>query len=126
VLINVWKSTPGLHDNHQLVMVGTGSEQSRLVSETRNVQSVVWVGQSTDVAALLCSADIFVNSSRDEGLSLALLEAMSAGLPVIASDLPGTRHALRSDGGFAGLLVRKTAVHTRSPGARDIRTAVPD
>jgi len=105
VLINVWKSTPGLHDNHQLVMVGTGSEQSRLVSETRNVQSVVWVGQSTDVAALLCSADIFVNSSRDEGLSLALLEAMSAGLPVIASDLPGTRHALRSGGGFAGLLV---------------------
>jgi glycosyltransferase involved in cell wall biosynthesis len=56
------------------------------------------------VADLLAAADAFAMPSRFEGLSLALLEAMRAGLPVVASAVPGNRDALGHEDP-AGLLV---------------------
>ena len=51
----------------------------------------------------LAWADCFVLPSRREGLSNALLEAMAAGLPCIANDIPPNREVL--DNGNAGILV---------------------
>jgi glycosyltransferase involved in cell wall biosynthesis len=45
-----------------------------------------------DVAALLGAGDVFVSAAREEGMSLAIGEAMAAGLPVLGSDIPGTAH----------------------------------
>ncbi|MFH2202048.1 MAG: glycosyltransferase family 4 protein [Elusimicrobiota bacterium] len=47
--------------------------------------------------ARLSTADIFVHFSRWEGLPNAVLEAMAAGLPVVASDIPGNREVVRPD-----------------------------
>ncbi len=52
---------------------------------------------------VLQAADCFVLPSYEEGLSLALLEAMAAGLPVVASDIPGNRLAIEPN--VEGLLV---------------------
>lgn len=52
------------------------------------------------LTALLGHARLYVHPSDSEGLSLALLEAMSAGRPVLASDIPENREALGSTGEY--------------------------
>jgi glycosyltransferase involved in cell wall biosynthesis len=48
-------------------------------------------GARGDIAQCLAKADLFVLPSREEGLSMSLLEAMAAGIPVVVSDIPGNR-----------------------------------
>jgi glycosyltransferase involved in cell wall biosynthesis len=65
--------------------------------------SVKLLGHSDDVAKFLASADVFVMPSLWEGLSIALLEAMSAGLPIIATQVEGMEEVVSE--GVEGLLV---------------------
>jgi len=64
---------------------------------------VTFAGVTRDVPSYLRSADIFVLSSRREGLPVALLEAMACALPCVASRLPGSTDAV-VEHGVNGLL----------------------
>ncbi len=57
-------------------------------------ESVRFLGEVDDVGALLGAADLCVHAAHREGLPNAVLEAMAAGLPVAATDLPGIRDAV--------------------------------
>ncbi len=61
------------------------------------------LGYREDVPAILAAADIFALPSLFEGLPMVLIEAMLAGLPVVASDIPGPREQVLP--GVTGLLV---------------------
>lgn len=61
------------------------------------------LGYREDIPAILAAADIFVLPSHFEGLPMVVIEAMLAGLPVIASDIPGPREQVLA--GVTGLLV---------------------
>nr|WP_062397079.1 glycosyltransferase [Pseudonocardia sp. AL041005-10] len=61
------------------------------------------LGLRTDVPDLLAAADLAVQPSYREGMPVAVLEAMSAGVPLVATDIRGSREAV--DGGRAGVLV---------------------
>jgi glycosyltransferase involved in cell wall biosynthesis len=63
---------------------------------------VHFAGQRQDIPACLAALDCFVLSSRWEGFPLVILEAMAAGKPVVATNIPGTSDAVQD--GVDGLL----------------------
>lgn len=75
------------------VLIGDGPELPRLRQQARNspalVDRVIFLGATNAVADLLNAMDVFVQPSLGEGMSNTLLEAMAAGLPVIATDAGG-------------------------------------
>ncbi len=71
----------------------------QLVSELGLGDRVRFLGVRSDVPQLLAAADVVVLSTAYEGMSLSLLEAMAAGRPLIASDVPGV-HDLVSGAGL--------------------------
>ncbi len=88
-----------------LVLVGEGpyrSQIERLIRAHALENAVLMMGQRSDVFRLLRSADLFLFCSRTEGLPNALLEAMAAGLPIVATNVPGSRDLVRD--GQTGLL----------------------
>ena len=89
----------------EFAIVGSGDlldETRKLVAGCRHADRILVPGQG-DSAEWLAWADCFVLPSRREGLSNALLEAMAAGLPCIANDIPPNREVLAD--GAAGMLV---------------------
>lgn len=87
------RSRPAL----RLVLVGSGpreDELRRLATELDLDARVRWAGHRDDVHDVLGALDVFALASRSEGMPLAILEAMSAGLPVVASDVGGVREIL--------------------------------
>ena len=53
-------------------------------------EAVEWLGAVSDIPALLAGADVLVSTSLHEGMSLAQLEALAAGVPVVATQVSGT------------------------------------
>ncbi|MDG1480032.1 MAG: glycosyltransferase [Myxococcota bacterium] len=60
-----------------------------------------WLGQRSDVPALLAAATVFVHPSVEEGMGQAVIEAMHAGLPIVTSDAGGLPEVI----GDTGILV---------------------
>ena len=84
----------------RLVLVGDGVERASL--ETLRTRAglngqVTFTGRQGDITSWLGAADLYVQPSRREGLPLAVLEAMAAGLPVIATRV-GDLSQLITDG----------------------------
>lgn len=90
----------------ELRMVGDGPRRADLEALAADLGiggAVKFLGYRSDVPELLGRCDVFVHCTHTEGLPLVLLEAMAAGVPIVATDLPSCREVL--DGGRCGLLV---------------------
>lgn len=74
------------------------AECRRLVRESRMDASVRFLGPIKDAQTLIAACDLAIFSSCAEGMPNAVLEYMAAGKAVVASDLPGIRNALGTDG----------------------------
>jgi len=81
-------------------MVGGGAGLPAVRAEAERlgvVDRIRWPGQVPDAAALMRAFDLLVLSSRTEGTPIVLFEAMSAGVPVVASRVGGVPDVVRDD-----------------------------
>jgi len=88
-----------LYPNFQLVIIGDGRERKALqsfVDECGLQAAVVFAGWKDNASRFMSAFDVFILPSRSEGLPLALLEAMSASLPVVGSDIDAIKSVLPS------------------------------
>ena len=97
VLFEAWSSVAKVLPDISLVMLGGGNIESweNLVKSLGCADSVRFLGFSSDPSPFYKDAGLFVLPSRVEGMSNALLEAMSWGLPVVVSDIPGNLAVVR-------------------------------
>lgn len=69
---------------------GVGLEAVRALAQEEGVSDIVrFLGERSDIAELMASSDLYLNTSRYEGMPIALLEAMASGLPIIATRVAG-------------------------------------
>jgi glycosyltransferase involved in cell wall biosynthesis len=88
------------------LLAGEGPERERLEASAAQlgiVDRVRFLGRREDVPELLAACDVFALPSLYEGSSLAVLEAMAAGIPIVSSAIGGTEELI--DDGRSGLLV---------------------
>jgi glycosyltransferase involved in cell wall biosynthesis len=94
------------HGDTTLVIVGEGPQRDELLRHRDAVTiptHVRFAGHRHDVADILPHAELFWNGSEYEGQSNSLIEAMQAGVCVVASDIPGNRDLVED--GVTGRLV---------------------
>lgn len=76
----------------RLILIGEGTERARLreLAERLGVQDVIRMpGYAANVPSVMRQFDVYVQPSLQESFGLVLLEAMAAGLPIVASDVDG-------------------------------------
>jgi glycosyltransferase involved in cell wall biosynthesis len=80
------------HPNARLTLVGDGQLRASLETQAESLgvsEKIMFLGSRENVPELLMCADVYVQPSLSEGLSLALLEALAVGLPVVATQISG-------------------------------------
>lgn len=102
-LVKAWQEVAKTFPNARLWLVGEGADGQEIWNRVRELNlnyQIVLPGSFDDVGDLLAAADAFVLPSYQEGMSLSLLEAMAAAVPVVASDIPGNSGLISSERGF--------------------------
>jgi sugar transferase (PEP-CTERM/EpsH1 system associated) len=90
--VHALELAPQLRATMRLVMVGEGPlrAQAQAVLDTAGASALAWLpGEKNDVADIMCGLHAFALPSLAEGISNTILEAMSSGLPVIATAVGG-------------------------------------
>ncbi len=97
----------GVAGEWRLMLVGDGPLRPRVqdaITKAGLSDRVLCLGDRSDIASLLASADLSVLATKWEGLPLCILEAMRAGLPVVATNVGGVAEAVTD--GVTGYLTR--------------------
>jgi len=96
-LLKAWPAVQARCPDSVLLLAGrNGDRHSQIRDTCSKLKSVHLLGEVLDIGGLLAASDTLVHSSFLEGTPNAVLEAMVAGLPVVAADIPGTRVAMGS------------------------------
>lgn len=101
-LLKAWKliieDKKGKEDQPVLLLAGRFAgmelELDALIRSYGLHENVKLIGEVRDINSLLSASDLYLHSSKTEGMPNAVLEAMSIGLPVVATDIPGIREAV--------------------------------
>lgn len=84
-------------NNIYLLIAGIGEKEGQikqLILESKYADKILLLGVRTDIKDLMNFADFYISTSDNEGLSIALLEAMSMRMPIIATNVEGVKEIL--------------------------------
>ncbi|HWE36083.1 MAG TPA: glycosyltransferase family 4 protein [Isosphaeraceae bacterium] len=91
-LVDAWPIVRRAFPAARLTLVGEGPERPSLEAQIARLglaDAIELPGASASPTAILATADLFALPSREEGMSIALLEAMALGIPTVATAIPG-------------------------------------
>ena len=100
-LVDAWPLVLATHPRAKLTLIGEGPERAALEGRVERLGlggAVELPGSTDDPGARLLESDLFILPSREEGMSIALLEAMALGVPLVASAIPGNQHLVQDRG----------------------------
>jgi|SRR5215472_9715892 len=121
IMIEAFQQIHEFHPRARLVLLGEGTSQIELERQAQSTglgDRIYFAGFRKNVQELLAAFDIIAQPSISEGLSLAILEAMAAGKPIVACDIPGNREIITS--GINGILVRPSDPHALAVALRSL------
>jgi glycosyltransferase involved in cell wall biosynthesis len=90
--------------NATFVVVGNGPLRDETVASAATLNNVTFLDWHDDVSLVLSALDIVVLTSDNEGVPLSLIEAASAGVPVVSTDVGSVREIVEHE--MTGLVVR--------------------
>jgi glycosyltransferase involved in cell wall biosynthesis len=115
-MAEAWKQFASLHAGAQALLIGSGSDRAafaRLLAE-KGIERLTWIqSYVTDRAQMrrwLSAADVYLITSRVEGMPVAPLEAMACGLPVVSSDAHGLPDIFAAGEEHGGIVTRREDV----------------
>jgi glycosyltransferase involved in cell wall biosynthesis len=85
--------------------VGNGVERKRLERQAESIEDIYFLGSRDDLSEVLEKSLLLVLPSREEGFGLVLLEAMAAGIPIVATNVGGIPEIVEDQ--VSGILVEK-------------------
>lgn len=103
LLIAIWPQVRSENPDARLMVLGSGPLEASLRDKAG--EGITFWGNQEDVVPFLQVSDAFVLASDDEGLPMALLEAMSCGLPCVATRVGGTPDVIQHE--LSGILVNR-------------------
>ncbi|WP_107797629.1 TIGR03088 family PEP-CTERM/XrtA system glycosyltransferase [Nitrosospira sp. Nsp5] len=104
--LRVLKEEPAARERFRLLIVGEGTSRRECIEMLREAgaEALAWFpGERADIPELMRTMDLFVLPSLGEGISNTILEAMSTGLPVVATSVGGNVELVKE--GYTGMLV---------------------
>ena len=104
------KQAMKIHEQAKFVLIGNGpfyDDCKKFIRKNHLEKNAFMLGFRKDVPGLLSDMNVFVLSSRFEGLPLTIIEAMFAGLPIIAADVGGIRELVQN--GKNGFLIQSNS-----------------
>ena len=105
ILIESFAKIANANNNFRLTIVGDGNQRpllQQLIIKYNLQSKVLLAGRKsrTEVADILLNSDVYISSSRNENFSVSVLEALSIGLPVVATICGGIRECINESNGL--------------------------
>jgi len=127
MMLRAFAITARAHPSTRLRLVGDGPERENLEAQARELgvsRQVEFLGFRNDISQLLDEVDVLLMSSHYEGVSIAILEAMCAGLPVIATRVGGVPETVQD--GATGLLVADNDAEAMAQAMQELIASEPE
>jgi glycosyltransferase involved in cell wall biosynthesis len=88
LLIKAVKELENTYSNICLLLLGDGEDYDQVYNMCKDEKNIVMCGNVMNIMDYYKASDVYISSSKSEGLPNSVLEAMASGLPVVLSDIP--------------------------------------